>query len=114
MINPRTFNPRVFLYQIMAIILYIGTHTEILQTVLRLINSRENFSAYGAGSEETAISLANDHRFDLVLLGCGLDEEAETRLTQHFNTSKPSINVVKHYGGGSGLLWSEILLGMEK
>ncbi|RZJ73494.1 hypothetical protein [Flavobacterium sp.] len=93
----------------MTKVLYIGRHPEILETVLRLINGKEDWFALGAESDEEAISLFQKHDFDIVLLGCGLSEECENQLTSTFKNLKPEIAVVLHYGGGSGLLTNELL-----
>ncbi len=93
----------------MTKVLYIGRHPEILETVLRLINAKEDWFALGAESDEEAISLFQKHEFDVVLLGCGLSDECEKALTQKFGELNPEIPVVLHYGGGSGLLTNELL-----
>ena len=51
--------------------------------------------------------------FSLVLLGSGIQEESESNLCTFFNKQYPNIVIVQHYGGGSGLLKSEILLALE-
>lgn len=93
----------------MTKILYIGRHAEILQTVLRLINAREDWFGLGAETDEEAIALFAKHDFDIVLLGCGIEKESEEFLSALFRNQKPEIAIVEHYGGGSGLLANEIL-----
>ncbi|MCO6149590.1 hypothetical protein [Flavobacterium sp. NRK1] len=95
-------------------ILYIGRHPEILETVVRLINNNENWSGYGAGSDEEAISFFKKINFDLVLLGCGIPKESEDILTNTFLTHSPKCRIIQHYGGGSGLLSNEILSALNK
>ena len=51
--------------------------------------------------------------FSLVLLGSGIQEESEAELCAFFKKQNPNIVIVQHYGGGSGLLKSEILLALE-
>jgi hypothetical protein len=98
----------------MATILYIGNHTQILETVLRLINAQEGWIGLGAADEAQAMVVFEENDIDLVLLGCGLDPEIEENLAALFEEKKPGIPVVQHYGGGSGLLYSEILLALQK
>lgn len=87
--------------QIMVICKNIG----ILQTIIRLINQNDIWNGVAADSFDTALLLAKNDRFDLILLGAGLDQEEEDQLTKVFGEESVCI---KHYGGGSGLLYSEI------
>jgi len=98
----------------MTKILYIGKHREILQTVVRLINSDENWFGIGAQDEQEATELFSKYDFYIVLLGCGLDKETEDSLTAFFKNSNPNIRIVQHYGGGSGLLKNEILSALSQ
>lgn len=94
-------------------ILYTGRHPEILETVVRLINNNENWAGYGAGSDEETIELFRKTDFDIVLLGCGISKESEASLRQFFAEHNPECKIVQHYGGGSGLLTSEILMALN-
>jgi len=98
----------------MTKILYIGKHPEILQTVVRLINSDENWFGIGAQDEQEAIDLFLKYEFAIVLLGCGLDKETEDSLTAFFKRTSPNIRIVEHFGGGSGLLKNEILSALSQ
>ncbi len=89
-------------------ILVICNHEEILQTILRLINNNENWKAVGANADEKAIELFHQHAFDLVLLGSGINEEAENKLRKIFTHQNHDIKIIQHFGGGSGLLSNEI------
>lgn len=88
-------------------ILAICTHEGILQTVNRLINNNELWNSTGAIDIQQAREIADTKDFDLILIGSGLtaaeEQELESVLAAHKN-----IPVVKHYGGGSGLLFGEI------
>ncbi len=88
-------------------ILAICTHEGILQTINRLINNNELWNSTGAIDINEAKELADTKDFDLILIGSGLtaaeEQELESILAAHKN-----IPVVKHYGGGSGLLFGEI------
>ncbi|MFV7234646.1 MULTISPECIES: hypothetical protein [Flavobacterium] len=94
-------------------ILYIGKHLEILATVVRLINSNNNWNGVGAMNDEVAKEIFQKRDFSIVLLGSGIQRESETNLCSFFKIRKPNIIIVQHYGGGSGLLKSEILLALE-
>ncbi|TDE29859.1 hypothetical protein E0I61_07765 [Flavobacterium ranwuense] len=94
-------------------ILYIGRHLEILATVVRLINANDNWNGVGVMNDEEAKEIFLRKDFSLVLLGSGIQEESETNLCAFFNNQNPNIIIVQHYGGGSGLLKSEILDALE-
>jgi hypothetical protein len=44
----------------------------------------------------------------LVLIGGGVDEESERKLKAEFEKVNAQIKIIRHYGGGSGLLFNEI------
>jgi hypothetical protein len=93
-------------------ILYIGRHVEILAIVVRLINSNENWNGVGVMNDDEAKEIFCQKEFSLVLLGSGIQEESEAELCAFFKNKNPNISIVQHYGGGSGLLKSEILLAL--
>ncbi|MFV5696051.1 hypothetical protein ACM55G_11520 [Flavobacterium sp. LB3P122] len=94
-------------------ILYIGRHIEILAIVVRLINSNEGWSGVGVMNDDEAEEIFCQKEFSLVLLGSGIQKESETSLRAFFKKQNPNIIVVQHYGGGSGLLKSEIIVALE-
>lgn len=89
-------------------ILVIGRHTEIMEVILRLINGEPNWKAIGALADDKAIALFNEQLFDIVLIGGGVNDESIGTLTDRFKAKNPLIKIIKHYGGGSGLLFNEI------
>ncbi|MBB6131596.1 response regulator [Mucilaginibacter lappiensis] len=89
-------------------ILVIGRHPEILQTVIRLVNTNPAWNATGCITDEEAIGAFKTHDFALVLLGGGIEEQSEQYLCVFFRANKPDIKIAQHYGGGSGLLSAEI------
>lgn len=93
-------------------ILYIGRHLEILETVVRLINANKNWNGVGVRNDEEAKEIFLRKDFSVVLLGSGIQEESEAELCIFFKNQNPNISIVQHYGGGSGLLKSEILLAL--
>ena len=94
-------------------ILYIGRNLDILATVVRLINSNDNWNGVGVVNDKEAKDFFLRKDFSLVLLGSGIQEESEAELCTFFRKQNPNISIVQHYGGGSGLLKSEILLALE-
>jgi hypothetical protein len=93
-------------------ILVLAANAEILKVILRLINANEAWSAFGVGSVPEAVESLLSGKVDLLLVGAGFSEEEELSITEFVQTEKPEIRVVKHYGGGSGLLFAEIYLAL--
>jgi len=89
-------------------ILVICRHVEILATIVRLINTNDQWSATGAVTDEDALAAFEQSPFPVVLLGNGIDSADETKLTQTFKSIRADVKVIPHYGGGSGLLFAEI------
>lgn len=94
-------------------ILIVGSHTDILDTVLRLVNAQPGRYAVGSSSASEARATLATHPFDLVLLTNGLSEAEEATLRTEIETLRPGLPVVQHYGGGSGLLENEIRAALE-
>ena len=89
-------------------ILVVGKHPEIMQTILRLINSKPEWQASVAFSAAEAITQCELNACSLVLIGAGLAPEESDELQQYLTAHKPEIKFTQHYGGGSGLLYAEI------
>ena len=94
-------------------ILVIGRHPEILQTVLRLINKNEAWEGIGTGDDIEAIEFFQRQDFDIVLIGGGVERESEAHFRAIFTQHKPTIKIVQHFGGGSGLLLGEIQAALD-
>lgn len=95
-------------------ILVLANHQEILETIIRLINKNEEWFGVGANSYEEAVTAFQGNEFDLVLLGVGMDDEIERRILEICKAADPGIVCIRHYGGGSGLLYSEIRHALGK
>jgi hypothetical protein len=93
-------------------ILVIGRNQQILATIERLINNNPNWKAVPCFTDELAISACEKQRFDLVLLGGGIDEISDTYLREAISKLHPGIRIIQHYGGGSGLLATEINMAL--
>ena len=89
-------------------ILAVANHPEILETIIRLINQHELWHGIPARSLEEAEEVLRLNSVDLVLLGVGVDEKTGERITSLCQTIDPRIVCLRHFGGGSGLLYSEI------
>jgi FMN phosphatase YigB (HAD superfamily) len=93
-------------------ILAIGRNPDTLKTVITLINKNQEWSGFGAITDEEAIQLSRNNCFDLFLLTNGIDEHSEQKLRSAFLDDHPDSIIIQHYGGGSGLLTGEILHGL--
>lgn len=89
-------------------ILAIANHPEILETIIRLINQQESWNGIPAASLEDAEESLRLNSIDLVLLGVGVDDETGERIVSLCQSIDPRIVCLRHFGGGSGLLYSEI------
>jgi len=90
-------------------ILVICKHPGILATILRLIHKKDGWKAFGAGSVKEAESLCSAIPVNLVLFGAGVEEKEEQQLRASLPSLRPEISFIRHYGGGSGLLYGEVL-----
>jgi hypothetical protein len=96
-------------YKIKSVrILVIGRHAQIIETVLRLIHTHQDWKAVGALSDSEAIEKFRADSFDLVLIGGGVDEESERKLKTEYEKVNPRVKMIRHFGGGSGLLFNEV------
>ena len=94
-------------------ILVIGTNEKILETILRLLNTKEEkWKATGVSSPEDALAKCREIDYQILLLGAGLSGDTENQLQEDILAIRPGIKVVTHYGGGSGLLFGEIYLAL--
>lgn len=94
-------------------ILVLAEHEGILETILRLINNYEEWEGVGASNVREVMKTCKTGHIDLVLLGVGVRDEDEIELRQFFDKNFPQIICVRHYGGGSGLLFSEIKFALS-
>jgi hypothetical protein len=90
-------------------ILYICRNAEIVDTMVRVINKTENWKGVGVQTDDQAMEIFSENNFDIILLGSGIEEASEKRLRSYFTSRCEDVIVIQHYGGGSGLLQTEIL-----
>ncbi|SFU74979.1 hypothetical protein SAMN05216480_11918 [Pustulibacterium marinum] len=95
-------------------ILYIGKDKDILETMLRVINKNPDWKGTGESSIEKAKKQLVDNRFSIILLGNGLSTDEEKEIENYVLEQELSIPVIQHYGGGSGLLQSEIFTALNQ
>ena len=90
-------------------ILAVGRDKDILAVVERLINSHDGWKAAVASTEDEAAAIFRTNAFRIVLVGAGFSAEEEQALRERLLRLDPMVVVIRHYGGGSGLLENEIL-----
>ncbi|WP_129713731.1 hypothetical protein [Pedobacter sp. SYP-B3415] len=89
-------------------ILYIGRDPKMCAILHRLLNAREGWNGFTALTNAEAFEVAKAQRLSVVLLGSGITDDEERVLRGFFGTF-PDLKIIQHYGGGSGLLYNEIL-----
>lgn len=89
--------------------LILGKNQPILEILLRLVNANENWNAVGFNHEELAQDYFLKNKPDFVLLSSGIEKNIEKEFTEFCLEAHPDVEVIEHFGGGSGLLQSEIL-----
>jgi hypothetical protein len=94
--------------------LVIGKSEPILEVLIRLLNAEKDWTAEGFMDENEALFVPNFSKFDILLLSCGIEESAEQMIRKKAIELNPTIIIIQHYGGGSGLLKNEILSALAE
>ena len=97
-----------------AQILVVGRNSEILAVVERLINANPKWQATACLTDEGALTACDKQPFDLVLIGGGVEENEEAHLRNEIEQRRPGTKIIQHYGGGSGLLATEINMALSE
>jgi CheY-like chemotaxis protein len=93
----------------MLSILSVSSHPEILAVMNRLVNKHDQWTGEAAESTERALELLRNEAYDIVLLGTGIDRDGESSIRGLLDQQSSPCRVIRHFGGGSGLLLSEIM-----
>jgi hypothetical protein len=88
--------------------LILGKNEAILTILLRLVNANENWNAVGFNDENLAQDYFLKNKIDMVLLSSAIEDHVEKEFTSFCLKHQPEVEVIEHFGGGSGLLQSEI------
>jgi hypothetical protein len=88
--------------------LILGKNEEILPILLRLVNANENWNGVSFNDEVIAQKYFLNNKIDIVLLSSGIEDHIEKEFTSFCLKHQPEVEVIEHFGGGSGLLKSEI------
>jgi hypothetical protein len=84
-------------------ILVVGKQQRIMETILRLVNGKPRLIGAIAYSAGEAIEKGKATHYHAVLIGAGLTEAEASQVRSAF-----TVPVIQHFGGGSGLLYTEI------
>ncbi len=88
--------------------LVIGKNREILDTLKRVIEKNEGWSAETLSDESQSHDFITNNEVDVVLLSSGLKDRFEKEIIAFCRNLDKEVKVIEHYGGGSGLLRSEV------
>ena len=88
--------------------LVVGKNKEILETLQRIITQNEGWTATLQEEVDVCYDYLKDNTVDILLLSSGLDESVEKQLCAYVEQLDKDVKVISHYGGGSGLLKSEV------
>lgn len=95
-------------------ILAVGLNAEIMAVVDRLINGHEKWKGTTVCTIEEAIDAFSTKQYHILLLCAGISEEAASQLKSNLAGLNPATIVIRHFGGGSGLLENEILAALDQ
>lgn len=87
---------------------------EILPVLDRLVNKEEGWRGERAPDLDTATTLVRRGDIDVVLLGSGTGATERAVLQKIIEETGCSTVLLDHYGGGSGLLYGEVLEALGK
>ena len=89
--------------------LLLGKNEAILTILLRLVNADDNWNGVAFNNEKEAQDCFQNNKIDIVLLSSAIEDHIEKEFTSFCLKHQPDVEVIEHFGGGSGLLKSEIL-----
>lgn len=95
-------------------ILAVGLNEEIMAVVDRLMNGHEKWKGTTVCTIAEAITALGKEQYHIVLLCAGVTEEAASQLKTTLAGLNPATLVIRHFGGGSGLLENEILAALDQ
>lgn len=94
--------------------LVLGKNQEILDILKRIIEKNEGWKAELLSSESKAYEYITNNKVDIVLLSSGLEDQFEQDIKVFCENLDQEIKVIQHYGGGSGLLKSEVNIAFSQ
>lgn len=95
-------------------ILAIGLDPVLLQKLSTFINENPKWESTATVDDETAIEIFHQRKFDIVLLIDELEGESDKKFRSLFSFNNPDLIFIKHVGGSTGILASEIEEALDK
>lgn len=86
-------------------ILALNKDEKLLEVLVRVL-IQYDYDAIGALSIKASQEIQKNEAVDAVLIGGGFTEGEEQEMTTYYSSLK--LPVIKHYGGGSGLIKAEL------
>lgn len=94
-------------------LLAIGYDPAIMQVVERLLNSHAGWEGVVALTREDGLEKTGSGHYDAILLCVGVSAADEEVIRQAVGHQSPFTKVIRHYGGGSGLLENELRAALD-
>lgn len=85
----------------------------LAELLVRLVNNSNEFNAIGHNSLD-AMCLESLVDFDIVLVGGGISDADIELINKEILKNGLETKLIKHYGGGSGLLLQELYEAINK
>ena len=89
-------------------VLVIGKNVDIVQLLVKLTGKFKNLLVSGTTEETAILQIQEENAPDILIISCGLTDQSEQTIDAHIRLLHPSIKIIYHYGGGSGLLKGEL------
>lgn len=89
-------------------VLVVGKNEAIVDLLIKLVNKYPELFALGTCKLEEISSICQISPVDILLISSGLSAEQEEEITKIVCQIHPSVKMVEHFGGGSGLLRTEL------
>ncbi len=91
-------------------VLVVGKNEAIVELLIRLVNKYPELSAQGTCNLEEIESLClSSSTIELIILSSGLSTTQEMDIKNIVSKIHPKVKCLEHFGGGSGLLRTEII-----
>ena len=89
-------------------VLVVGLDEQITNVIVRLLNNMSGYYGIASNSIDEMLDTLRNDKYDILLIGAGFSKEHEDTIRQKAYQIQPDLKVLEHFGGGSGLLLSEL------
>lgn len=110
------FYPRYFASKLIDMethILIYGKNQEIIEVLERVINKNDEWIAINTTNYEELVNILSSKKIDILLFSSGIKSIEMEKIEEFCLNNHPNLNLLHHYGGGSGLLKAELTLCIE-